>query len=143
MKSPKPFRLHSRLGSAWWMLAGVLIAVPWSLHSSEPPSALVWREHTFEDFADGRLGDGGANTYVSARGRVQLVNSWDLNQDGYLDLVFSNTHPHREALDAAIYWGNGKDFDGSRRSFVPNDGAQNAAAADLDGDGQMDLVLAN
>jgi len=89
------------------------------------------------------LGDGGANTYVSARGRVQLVNSWDLNQDGYLDLVFSNTHPHREALDAAIYWGNGKDFDGSRRSFVPNDGAQNAAAADLDGDGQMDLVLAN
>jgi hypothetical protein len=84
------------------MLAGILIAVPWSLHSSEPPSALVWREHTFEDFSDGRLGDGGANTYVSARGRVQLVNSWDLNQDGYLDLVFSNTHPHREKMDAAV-----------------------------------------
>ena len=143
MRSPKPFRLRSRSGSAWGILAWFLIAAPWSLHSSEPSPALVWREHTFEDFADGRLGDGGANTYVSARGRIQLVNSWDLNQDGYLDLVFSNTHPHREKLDAAIYWGNGKDFDGSRRSFVPNDGAQNAAAADLNEDGQMDLVLAN
>ncbi len=143
MQSRKPFRLRSRSGLARPILLGFLIAVPLSLHSSQPPEMLVWHEHTFEDFIDGRFDDGGANTYVSSRGRIRLVNSWDLNQDGYLDLVFSNTHPHREKLDAAIYWGNGKDFDGSRRSFIPNDGAQNAAAADLNRDGQMDLVLAN
>ena len=94
--------------------------------SQSENSTLVWQEHTFQDFIDGHFGDGGANTYVSAEGRIQLINKWDLNQDGYLDLVFSNTHPHREKLDAAIYWGNGKDFDGSRSSYVPNDGAQNA-----------------
>ena len=106
-------------------------------------SRLSWSESTFEDFADGRLEDGGANTYVSAQGSIQLVNRWDLNQDGFLDLVFSNTHPHKEKLDAAIYWGNGKDFDGSRLSYIPNDGAQHAAAADLDRDGRLDAVFAN
>ena len=111
--------------------------------SQSENSPLIWQEHTFQDFIDGHFGDGGANTYVSAKGRIQLINKWDLNQDGYLDLVFSNTHPHREKLDAAIYWGNGKDFDGSRSSYVPNDGAQNAVATDINRDGQMDLILPN
>ena len=104
---------------------------------------VVWVEKSFEDFIDGRLGDGGANTYVSKRGRIQLINNWDLNQDGYLDLVFSNTHSHREKLDAVIYWGNGRDFDISRSSQIPNDGAQRATASDLNQDGRLDLVLPN
>ena len=103
----------------------------------------VWKESSFEDFADGSFGDGGANTYVSYKGRVQLINHWDLNHDGFIDLVFSNTHPHREKLDAEIYWGNGKDFDGRRKSRVPNDGSQWSSAADLNNDGRVDLVLAN
>ena len=104
---------------------------------------VVWMENSFEDFIDGRFGDGGANTYVSKRGRIQLINSWDLNRDGYLDLVFSNTHPHREKLDAVIYWGNSRDFDISRSSQIPNNGAQRSTATDLNQDGRMDLVVAN
>ena len=107
------------------------------------PANDVWHESSFEDFADGSFGDGGANTYVSRKGRIQLINRWDLNHDGFIDLVFSNTHPHREKLDAEIYWGNGKDFDVLRKSYIPNDGAQWSSAADLNSDGQMDLVLAN
>ena len=103
----------------------------------------VWRENSFQDFVTGKLGDGGANTYVSARGSIQIVNRWDLDNDGSLDLVFANTHFHREKLDSAIYWGNGSDFDGRRMTAVPNDGAQHAAAADLNGDGRIDAVLAN
>ena len=126
------------------ILSFLLVPLPVFIYFSQPPKeALVWHEHTFQDFIDGRFGDGGANTYVSSQGRIQVVNSWDLNQDGYLDLVFSNTHPHREKMDATIYWGNSKDFDVSRISYIPNDGAQNAAAADLNQDSQMDLVLAN
>ena len=103
----------------------------------------VWRESSFQDFSDGRFGDGGANVYVSRKGRIRLINSWDLNEDGFLDLVFANTHPHQEKLDAVIFWGNSRDFDISRVSYIPNDGAQRAAAADLDRDGQMDLVFPN
>ena len=103
----------------------------------------VWRESSFQDFAGGRFGDGGANVYVSRKGRIRLINSWDLNEDGFLDLVFANTHPHQEKLDAVIFWGNSQDFDISRVSYIPNDGAQRAVAADLDRDGQMDLVFPN
>ena len=103
----------------------------------------AWTQNSFEDFVQGSFGDGGANTYVSRRGRIQLINRWDLNQDGYHDLVFSNSHPHVEALDGAIYWGNGKDFDGSRVSFFPTDGSQWTVPNDLDGDGQTDIIVAN
>lgn len=101
----------------------------------------VWTQSGFTSFDHGRFGDGGANTYVSADGRIQLVNRWDLNNDGYIDLVFANSHPHVERLDAAIYWGNGKDFDDSRKTPVANEGAQRTVAADLDDDGQMDAVF--
>ena len=103
----------------------------------------VWRQNSFKDFVTGSFGDGGANTYVSAKGTIELVNRWDLNLDGNLDLVFANTHFHVEKLDATIFWGNGSDFDGSRTSAIPGDGAQQVTAADLNKDGRIDLVLAN
>ena len=105
--------------------------------------AEIWREDSFADFADGTFGDGGANTYVSAAGRIQTVNRWDANGDGTIDLVMSNSHNIAEALDMSIYWGNGADFDARRRTHVPADGARWAAPADLDGDGRMDLAVAN
>lgn len=117
-----------------------------SLVTADSPRARaadVWKLTTFEDFRKGTFGDGGTNMYISALGRVELVNRWDLNHDGFIDLVFANSHPHVEKLDASIYWGNGKDFDGSRMSYVPNEGAQWTVAADLDQDGQIDAVIPN
>lgn len=105
--------------------------------------ALVWTQSSFEDFRQGRFEDGGANAYVSHRGRVQLINRWDLNGDGYLDMVFSNSHSHSEKLDAVIYWGNGRDFDNMRASPLPNNGSQRTEAADLNDDGTLDLVIPN
>jgi hypothetical protein len=110
---------------------------------SEPRDVHVWSQDSYKELARGRFGDSGANTYVSAKGSLELVNRWDLNNDGAIDLVFCNTHPHVEKLDAAIYWGNGKDFDDTRKSYFPNEGAQWTAVADLDGDGKPDVVVPN
>ena len=41
--------------------------------SQSENSPLIWQEHTFQDFIDGHFGDGGANTYFSAKGRIQLI----------------------------------------------------------------------
>ncbi len=51
-----------------------------------------WVTHSFRDFAEGELGSGGANLYVSRRGSVQMINLFDLNRDGYLDILFNQSH---------------------------------------------------
>ena len=107
------------------------------------PTGHVWSQSGFAELSRGTFGDSGANMYVSRGGRVQVINRWDLNDDGCLDLVFCNTHPHVEKLDAAIYWGNGKDFDDTRKTYFPNEGAQWTVTADLDGDGKLDAVVPN
>jgi hypothetical protein len=48
-----------------------------------------WIETTQQDFADGTF-DGGDNLYSSWKGDIQVNNSWDLNNDGCMDLVFTN-----------------------------------------------------
>ena len=102
-----------------------------------------WIESGFEAFADGTFSDGGANTYVSASGRLQVVNRWDVNGDGFIDLLCPNSHPLLEMLDMSIYWGNGRDFSIRRHSYVPADGPMWVAPGDLDLDGSIDLVVAN
>lgn len=103
----------------------------------------IWRQDTFADFRNGSFNDSGANVYVSAQGSLQTINRWDINSDGQIDLVFANSHPIIEAIDMAIYWGNSRDFDVRRMSYLPSDGAQAVAAADFNRDGQTDLAMAN
>ena len=104
-------------------------------------STHTWIQSGYEDFHKGHFDDGGANAYVSAAGTVEQIHKWDLISDGFIDLVFANTHAQSEKLDAALYWGNGKDFDVTRMSAIPNDGSQYCTAADLDGDGRVDLIF--
>jgi hypothetical protein len=109
-----------------------------------PCSAVeLWRESTFEDFRDGTFGDSGVNTYVSARGRIQTIYRYDANGDGYLDLAFANAHSEEVQVDMSIYWGNGHDFSIQNHSYVPAWGPDWVTPADLDGDGAVDLVIAN
>ena len=58
----------------------------------------------FDALSRGELENAGENLYVSRKGRVQLIHRWDLNNDGYYDLVFSNTHNSMVgAIDALGY----------------------------------------
>ena len=55
--------------------------------------AETWTETTFEDFADGTYSDGGVNIYTTADGTIKIIGQQlDLNNDGYMDIVFSNFH---------------------------------------------------
>ena len=46
----------------------------------------------FDTFSQGEFEHAGENLYVSKKGRIQLIHRWDLNNDGYFELVFSNSH---------------------------------------------------
>jgi len=113
------------------------------LFSSSLLGQQVWSEKSFEDFADGTFDDAGANMYVSHNGRVQAINRWDVNKDGYVDMLCVNSHSLVEMLDMSIYWGNGKDFSIQNHSYVPANGPMWATADDLNNDGEMDLIVAN
>ena len=106
-------------------------------------AAPSWREAGYEAFADGTFSDAGANAYVSAAGRVQVVNRWDYNGDGYIDLLCPNSHPLLEMLDMSIYWGNGNDFSIRNHSYVPANGPMWVAPGDFNRDGRIDLAVAN
>ncbi len=103
----------------------------------------VWVENSFEDFVDGTFDDAGANWYVSKKGRIQMINRWDVNNDSHVDILAANSHPLIEMLDMSIYWGNGKDFSIRDHSYVPANGPMWVAPGDLNDDGEMDLVVAN
>ena len=102
----------------------------------------AWTTSSFLDFVDGTLTDGGANTYVAADGTVRLINVWDLNNDGHLDVVFPSSHDHKEVVDLFIYWGE-SGFEPSKRVELPSNGGKRVEVADLNQDQHLDLILVN
>jgi hypothetical protein len=126
---------------------------PWLVHASS------------EDFRKGTFGDSGVNTYVSATGGVQMIHRWDLNSDGYLDLVVGQSHNASDNKDALLYWGTP---DGPQSIMPPMpelqplgrllhqirlrekgvtrlvaDGGGRSLSVDLNGDGWQDIVFCN
>ena len=57
-----------------------------------------WVTKGFETFRRGKFGNGGANLYVSKKGVLQRIYQYDLNHNGYMDLVFANCQNHHEVL---------------------------------------------
>ena len=120
----------------------ILLAALWTFALGETGSNREWKTSSFLDFVDGTLTDGGANTYVGADGTVRLVNLWDLNDDGQLDLLFPSSHDHNEKVDLFIYWGN-SGFDSAGKTRLPSNGGRAVAIADLNRDRHPDLILVN
>ncbi len=68
----------------------------------------------------------------------------DLNRDGFPDLVFANEGNENGEAGAWIYWGSkGGKFDEARMTKLPGERSSSVAVSDLNGDGFMDIVLAN
>ncbi|TFG47840.1 MAG: VCBS repeat-containing protein, partial [Candidatus Brocadiia bacterium] len=102
-----------------------------------------WTEDSFEDFRDGWFLDAGSNLYVSATGRIQIINRWDFNNDGNLDILLPSGHGHTEKENTFIYLNNGKHIDGRTRIELPGGGSRDGLVSDFNKDGFNDLAIAN
>lgn len=105
-------------------------------------AADVWITEGFDAFRKGEFSAGGFNLYVSHAGKVQTVHRWDVNNDGTYDLIFNNTHDLAYVVPTEQF----SFARGSRNASAPvqyaGPGAVRVRIADLNKDGQPDLVIA-
>lgn len=99
---------------------------------------VTWLTQGFEGFMRGTFGNAGHNLYVSRAGILQRIHQFDLNKNGYLDLVLCNSQSHWECPPCYVYV---DPLRSEQRIALPSSGALSAACADLTGSGFDDLVL--
>ncbi|MGE0758075.1 MAG: FG-GAP repeat domain-containing protein, partial [Pirellulaceae bacterium] len=119
--------------------AALLVVLSWLSGVSVPAAAQTWVEDSFDDFADGRLDGAGQNLYVHRDGSVRTIHRFDLNQDGYLDLIFNSTHDNYSAIPSTVVA-----CATDRRLSTTTmgvDGSQRAVLADFNRDGYLDAAF--
>lgn len=91
-------------------------------------------------FLQGSFGNGGDNLFVDAAGTIRRIMDNDLNNNGMFDIVLPNTHGYIERAPTYIY----SEKEGSWKKFqLPHDSGWLPKALDVDGDGYLDLIIAN
>ena len=96
-------------------------------------------DETFEDFSKGTLDASGQNIYVSKKGEIRTIRRFDLNNDGFIDLLFNSTHDDDVAVPASITTMS------ANRQMVTTplqvEGSVAAEITDLNKDGYPDVVI--
>ena len=137
MKGSGSKRAAAKLG--WSLMLLFVMAAPVSaVWASEP----VWVHRGFEELVKGQFEDGGSNLYVNADGVIEMIHRWDVNDDGYVDLVLANSHDYVERGPTHVYT-LGRDRKRLRRQEMSADSGWMSRVIDLDEDGFADLVVAN
>jgi hypothetical protein len=98
-------------------------------------SAMTWTETSWPDFSDGQFSD---NLYVSHRdsGTIEFEWAFDLNNDGYCDLVCADW----QGPYLRVFFGNSAGYSASRCRLLPIVYGGGCDVADFDCDGHPDLV---
>ncbi|NUM53855.1 MAG: VCBS repeat-containing protein [Candidatus Hydrogenedentes bacterium] len=104
-----------------------------------PSSAETWVDDSFEDFADGTLGESGQNIYVARDGSVRTIHRFDINHDGWIDLLLNCTHDLIGILPSTAAWLTPDG--GTAHAPLAVEGASAVATGDLNKDGYTDLVF--
>lgn len=99
----------------------------------------VWVEDTYKDFSDGYLGNSGQNLFISHNGVIRTIHRFDLNEDGYVDLLFNSTHDYDYYVPATIIkMSKDRKMDISKLAIR---GSLSAEVSDLNKDGYPDLIF--
>jgi hypothetical protein len=99
-----------------------------------------WVTRGFDAWRRGTFDASGANLYVSWNGTLQTIHHIDVNEDGFPDLIFNNTHDIAYMVPAYEYRFHGR-ANPDRREY-PGPGSVRVRAADLNGDGRPELLIA-
>jgi len=124
---------------------------------TQPAGNTLIHKYKVNSFIYWGANKGSAGTGYSANYRTELPtlgatgNSVaDLNRDGYLDIVFSNTTDGTSSkVNAYIYWGSSGGFSKTSRTELPVTAAAGGfhgprnLLADLDNDGYLDITFAS
>lgn len=127
-------KFATRAAAAAAILTLALTSV--ALRAGEP---ILWVEDSFEDFADGKLDAAGQNLYVSRDGALRTIHRFDLNRDGYLDLIFNSTHDNSTYIPATL--GLLEPSRRVRRAELAVEGSLRVVLEDLNRDGHLDAVF--
>ena len=93
----------------------------------------------------------GSQTGYSTASRTELpthgasgVSAYDLNYDGYPDILFSNNSSDaNHQVNSYIYWGSLTGFSADNKLELPTKGAMGNFIADLNKDGFLDIIFCN
>ena len=124
------------------LLASLVVggfAAPWNFGAQVAPK-FHWVQDTFEDFSAGTLDAAGADLFVTRRGSIRTTHRFDLNADGFVDLVFNSSHDDRRAIPPTCV-----EFPRGRREPrslpLPTYGTSAVVIADLNNDGLPEAIL--
>jgi len=102
----------------WWsvVLAGIAVANQRTWAADPPVSAPIanapdgkcgkeraWIHKGFEQFSKGRFDNGGDKLYMNAKDVIEMIHRFDVNNDGYVDIILPNSHGYSERGPTWIY----------------------------------------
>ena len=121
-------------------LASLLVSLAAAADGATQPGngQTIRVDESHADFARGRLSASGRNLYVTHAGSIKQVFRYDLNQDGWADLLFNSAHDFILAPPVTLvdFTENGL---GQARP-LPGIGARILKTGDFDADGRTDLL---
>ncbi len=100
----------------------------------------VWVHRGFDGFSQGQFENAGNNLYVNAKGEIEIINHFDVNRDGYVDIVLANSHDRVERGPTWVYSLEKSSGENWKRHQMSADSGLMSKVIDVDGDGHNDLV---